>query len=322
MRSSFALIAIALAACGNSDHAADLGLDEGMPDFAPSCLCAMHTQFVIDSMRVPKSNSEFAVDLNGDGTPDDQLGTIAGALEIENLDPQVSVDDALANGTEVVLIEERSDGEVTSANAITMFERGDAMNPDAGTNYVIDSSISPSSLVGAIDASVFQSTPPAMNDLTLTLPIPLFEGVAPLVLTLHGARVRYTNATGALTLGQINGAITKQDMDTIVVPAVAQILTNKLHDPATSASTKQQIKSTFDIGDGNGGNCTNPDGSVSMPNDGAIGACEVLSVMIIANLLSPDVQLFQNGAYAPNPANAKKDSVSVGLGFTARSATF
>jgi hypothetical protein len=54
-----------------------------------------------------------------------------------------------------------------------------------------------------------------------------------------------------------------------------------------------------------------------------IDICEVATSGLIQNVLAPDVQMFDAaGNYHPNPTNANKDSLSIGLGFTAVPATF
>jgi hypothetical protein len=65
-------------------------------------------------------------------------------------------------------------------------------------------------------------------------------------------------------------------------------------------------------------------GTCAQAGDGVISTCEVATNSIIKNILAPDVQMFSNDGltYAPNPANTHKDSLSVGVGFTAVKATF
>jgi hypothetical protein len=44
---------------------------------------------------------------------------------------------------------------------------------------------------------------------------------------------------------------------------------------------------------------------------------------IVANVLAPEVEIIdQDGAYAPNACNTKKNALSVGIGFTAVAASF
>src|SRR5262249_51849718 len=83
-----------------------------------------------------------------------------------------------------------------------------------------------------------------------------------------------------------------------------------------------QILALFDLGDQNNRPCTNDDGSQSAPGDGRIGVCEAALNPIIQTLLQPDVQLYQNGVFRPNPANTAKEAVYVGLQFSAVPARF
>jgi hypothetical protein len=53
-----------------------------------------------------------------------------------------------------------------------------------------------------------------------------------------------------------------------------------------------------------------------------ITAAEVRSNVLIGNVLAPDVQVYQDGAWQPRPGGATKDALSVGLGFTAVKAQF
>ena len=51
--------------------------------------------------------------------------------------------------------------------------------------------------------------------------------------------------------------------------------------------------------------------------------CCVRQNSIIMNVLAPDIQVYDaNGNYAPNAHNATKDSLSIGIGYTAVQASF
>jgi hypothetical protein len=56
--------------------------------------------------------------------------------------------------------------------------------------------------------------------------------------------------------------------------------------------------------------------------DHIIDVCEVQTNTLLKNIFAPDVQMFQNGVYKPNPSNTTKDSISIGVGFTAAPASF
>src|SRR5438046_8469232 len=58
---------------------------------------------VANALTVPQEKSMFAMDLNGDGKLDNQLGNIIGALAAQNLDPQMGVNDSITAGSVVLL---------------------------------------------------------------------------------------------------------------------------------------------------------------------------------------------------------------------------
>src|SRR5690242_13405889 len=61
-------------------------------------------KYVVNSLQVPMSRSDFAIDLNGDGHVDNQLGNIIGALSAQNFDVQTQVDDSVKAGRVILLI--------------------------------------------------------------------------------------------------------------------------------------------------------------------------------------------------------------------------
>jgi hypothetical protein len=139
------------------------------------------------------------------------------------------------------------------------------------------------------------------------------DAMVPVDLVAGHLQFTLSPSTGAPMAGQLNGAIKKNDIQAVVVPAAAQSLDQIVTANPTSMQS-QQLLQIFDIG------CM---ATPSFKSDGHIEACEVSENSIIKNVLSPDVQLFDAaGNYAPNPANTNKDALSVGLGFMAVKATF
>src|SRR4051812_2571957 len=55
-------------------------------------------KFVADTLSVPQSRMDYALDLNGDQKADNQLGNIIGALTQQGLDTQKGVNDAVTGG--------------------------------------------------------------------------------------------------------------------------------------------------------------------------------------------------------------------------------
>ena len=324
----FSLVSIlpfTLAACGGSDSG-DCTASAG----------ANKSQYVVNTVLVPQQRQDYAIDLNGDGRVDNQLGNIIGALTGQGLKVQDGVDMALKDGTLILLMSESSaDASFQSDScASTTLQLGQSVtNPDfsGSGHFTVDSSQQGGTFSGPIKAGKFASAPPATtkHPVTVTIQLPLVAGAAPVQLKVIGAHVQYTrDSTGKITGGQLNGAIKSSDVQSAIIPNVAQLLTNKLQNDNPQTSTDMQIASIFDNGGKadpscTDGTCKNPDGTCAVKGDNKIDTCEVSTAGLIQNVLAPDVQMFDaSGNYAPNKANTMKDSLSVGLSFTAVGATF
>ena len=356
-----AATAVVCLGCGgnddNNEGAPDLatatGADLGMPadlaqpgavdlafgsDTDGSVACtpaagATAARYVWNAMTVPLTASDFAYDLNGDGRADNQLGNIAGALAGQGFDLQAGIDGAITGGQSITLVDEQSTDPTfgSDACAATDVVPGVAMAaPDFSGNgrFTIDGTVAPGHFFGPIASGAFVSQPPPAQArvpvVVHKLMLPLF-GVTP--VDVYGARIQYVRAaSGQLGGGQLNGAIRQEDIQTKVVPAVAALFNQKVTaDPTSSGS--MQLLSIFDNGGtanaACGATCKNLDGSCAAAGDGQISDCEVGTNGIIKNVLAPDVQMFDAaGNYHPNPLNTKKDSLSVGVGFTAVPALF
>jgi hypothetical protein len=254
-------------------------------------------------------------------------------LSTQNANPQPTADSAINSGADIMLLDaESADPTFTSDGcAATTFYNGvDMATPDfsgAGT-FTVDSAVPSTFFSGPLAAAQFSSLPlPPVQRIPerLNLKLVLF-GVTPVVL--WGAHLQWTYSGGRLATGQINGAITNHDVQYVLVPSLAAQYDQQIQNDPNSILSKQ-LEGLFDVGDSNGGNCTNLPGIVNTngttfgaPNDGYIAVCEVADNAIIRNVLAPDVQLFQNGVYSPSAANAAKDSFSVGMAFTAVPASF
>ena len=262
------------------------------------------SQFVATKLTLPKNATTAAFDLNGDGTADNRLGNIIQAVTALNLDPQSAADTSVMTGALILLIGETSTDATgqEAKNAGTKVTLGlkpaTAPKFDGTDTFTVDTSTQAAQFYGNITAGVFTSNNPATtkNPVTLTIALPLVEGQPALKLPVTAGHLTFKRGTdGKITGGQLNGAIKKEDVDGVIIPAVAGLITAQLQAPMPSASLKM-----FD---------TNMDGTVS--------ADEIKNNALIANFLAPDVQIFQGGVYSPNPQNAMKDSLSLGLSFEA-----
>jgi hypothetical protein len=292
-----------------------------------------HAKRVINQLTLPQQRADFAIDLNGDGRTDNQIGNIVAALSSQGVNPQTGTDAAIASGSDIMLLDVES-GDATFTNdsctSTTYYNGVNMASPDfsgAGT-FTIDNSIPSTFFSGPLAASRFSSTPlpPAQTvPERLSIQLLLFGSAR---VTLWGAHIQWLYSGPNLTAGQIHGAITFNDVEYVLVPTLAANLNQQIQSAPNSANSKQ-IEALFDTGgspDPNFGACgvycKGEDGQCGVPNDAVIQVCEVATNGIIKTILAPDVQMFQNGVYAPNPANTFKDSLSVGLGFTAVPASF
>lgn len=217
-----ALVPMSLVACGGSS---------GQP--TPT---GMHYHFVANKVFVPTSSTEsreYGLDLNGDGTVDNQLGATLAALKSQGgFDVQSTIDKAVADGSIILLVDFQSNSFTSSAGAgIQVFLGNNPMpapcngSADTVCGHHLDGTgsfgIDPNSpknaaLAGKIVGGVFNGGP---GDLSLQ--IALGSGSSPIQLNLIGARARVSgiSATGIMS-AILAGAVTKDDIDTKIIPAI------------------------------------------------------------------------------------------------------
>jgi hypothetical protein len=332
MISLLSLIPLTFAACGgDSSSSGDCKASGG----------TNKAQYVTNAVMVPEQRSDFAIDLNGDGRVDNQLGNIIGALEGQMLHVQDGVNQAVTDGTLIVLMSETSSDSTfqTDSCATAQVQVGQPIVAPATPDYsgsghfTVDSAQMGGTFNGPIKVGKFSSAPPATTKtpVEVDIKLPLIAGADPVTLKVNGAHLQFTrDSSGKITGGQLNGAIKNSDVQTLIIPNVAMLLTKKIADDMAAgplSSGDMQILSIFDNGGKadascSAGTCKNPDGSCATKGDNKIDICEVSTAGLIQNVLAPDVQMFQNGQYKPSKDNTMKDSLSLGLAFTAVGASF
>jgi hypothetical protein len=330
------LVPLMFAACGGDSGSGDCTSTGG----------TNKAQYVTNAVMVPEQRSDYAIDLNGDGRVDNQLGNIIGALEGQNLKVQDGVNTAVTDGTLIVLMSEnstdaafQSDSCATATVNVGQSIVAPALPDYSGMgHFMIDSGQQGGMFNGPIKAGKFASSAPATTKtpVSVTIKLPLVAGADPVKLQVIGAHLQFTRgADGKITGGQLNGAIKESAVQMDIIPNVATLLSNKLMNDMPQTSADMQIASIFDTGgkiDPADTTCTagckNPTygarpGMCAAAKDNIIDTCEVSTAGLIQNVLAPDVQMFDaSGAYAPNSANTVKDSLSLGLSFTAVGAVF
>jgi hypothetical protein len=335
MISLLSILPLTFAACGGSSGTTPP--PTGSADCTPTN-GSNTALYVTNTVTVPQTKADFAIDLNGDNHADNQLGSIVSILKTESLSVQDGVTMAVAAGTLVILGTESSTDATfqTDSCATTKIQLGNstATPPkyDGTDTFTVSTSAAPGTFNGPITGGKFKSNDPRTTKapVSLTILLPLIAGATPVELDVEGAQLTYTrDAAGAVTGGELHGFLTQTSVQNKVVPNVAALLTSKVGE-ANPTSTDMQIGSIFDTGGTPpatggtcGATCANPDGSCAVAGDKKIDICEVSTNNLIQQVLAPDIQMFDaQGNYSPTPANTKKDSLSLGLGFTFAKATF
>ena len=255
---------------------------------APLSDVARSLSFIVDSISLPHSRSDHAVDLDGDGAPDNQLASIVSALMAQAIDVQSSIDSGLATAAEVIVLQvdtERDDLRSDQRADVTIAMGNRA---EGGTN-----TIGPvAKLCGRLAGGRFEASLPGLAAATIELPIPSFGGGSRR-LPLRAAAIAFDLASdeSRLSDGRLSGAVDGNAVLAIVAPLLAAQFTAILTDQAES-DTAKNITALLDRGG------VAPDGSVSQAGDGVVDATEVMSSPLVRALLTADIRLADTGARA------------------------
>ncbi len=319
-RSSILLLATATAlsvgACGGSSSGDDV--------MTVNPLGTPHT-YVVNSVILPTKAGEgakYGLDLDGDGNVDNALGSILSALTAAassgSLNLQGSIDDTVNQGKIILLANLKATAlDMATGVALQVYVGAnpstqpctDPANPttatcgkhlDGATTFGIDpTSPMDAQIVGKIIGGQFTGGPG-----TVTLEITLSATVgAPIQLNLIGARAKLPGITDGMigsdnSPGIIAGAITQNDLDMKVLPAVHDTVAGQIardctmltHPPDCGCtSTGATVISLFDK---------------PPTQDCMVTLDEIKNSDLIKTLLAPDVMI------SGTPA------LSVGVGVT------
>lgn len=260
----------------------------------------------------PANNSEAlqaAIDLNGDGTPDNQFAQVLIVLGSVGLDFGAPV-----TSGEVVYLMRVTSSDANFQNDAAALGEWVVGQPTApvppdfsgGGSFQIAPGVAPGRFTAPLAAAAFVSANPATTVAPVEVPFELWLGDN-YFIPLRGSRLAFTVSPGGLTNGQLNGSISEDDVQAIVIPGFAAYFNQIV---AAGGPTAMTLLGIFDTGCNGVG-----------ANDGMIAVCEVANNSLIETLFRPDVDIYApNGDYAPNPANTDPDSLSFGLRFTAANA--
>jgi hypothetical protein len=317
--------ALAVVGCGGGDD--DGGDDVNQMEEDPAG--TDHT-YVISELKVPGSANEatqLGLDIDGNGQADNALGGLLAALAGQaDLDLDGTVNGQVSEGG-IVLLANLKATDLANATGVGLHVYlGDAAtampepctNPDdpetCGQHLMGDGMFDVAmdygaKVVGTTVNGVFTGGPG-----TITIELALADA-ATVPINLIGARATASVSASGLTSGKIGGALREDDIHNELIPAVADLIASLLVSsecdgtPADGCcpadSTGAQVLTFFD---------DNED-------------CEVTTAELEANSLisstigNPDLDLFDGDTFRPRQ-DGVKDSLSLGIGFTAVSGTF
>lgn len=330
-------------ASGDMKAGTDLAASDMKPalDSGPAYTCrgtdapGMTYKLVTDSLVLPKTSGTrtYTYDFDGDGKLENKLRNLIQVVALAGLDLQTPVDAAVASGATLQLASlTTSDLTTSSCSGVLLVPAKPTLSPPKfdGTDILDKVMSSPSTLIGAIAAGKFSTK--ASKDLLAAedspIELSLSLGGMTLTLPLHGLQVEGTlERTGTLVRikdGVLHGVISATDLDMRLVPAIADQVTRLINSDPMS-STTMTIISLFE----NMANavtktkCMTP----SMCCKTSPATCVILpqevKLSLIGSVLTPDVEVFDGGgAWKPVPGGRSPNAMTLGVGFTAVTASF
>jgi len=328
---------LSLVACGSSGDDDDDIVGGECYNNPAACVDDTGTdyKYVADSLTMPTSATQaqqLGLDLDGDpqGRPDNALGQILSTLASQgDVDLQTSVDEQVLDGGLILLMNLRTTGFSTAPDAGAWILLGDNPSPEPctdpldiltcgkhldgnGSFDVAADSPRDAVLNGDIVAGTLKGGP---GKVTLELSL---GDVAGITVNLIGARVEVGVSETGLTSGKIGGAVTEEELNNSVLPAIVDVMAESIGDDCmgtppnccTEGSTGETLVDLFDNCDADSTSC-----------DCAVDLNELKTNDLISSLLAPDVDLLdENGNFNPRKDEVK-DALSLGIGFTAVGAT-
>ena len=323
-----------------------------------------HYHTVANTVLVPTNNTqarEFGLDLNGDGTVDNQLGMVLGTLAGMGFDIQGTINKAVAEGSVTLLVDYQGKDFTNTAKAGVAILLGQNAMPaacNASETYKCMTSAGSACTSGSgctcsgcghqfagtasfdlASGQMLQQLPgPTVNGTfnggpgAIVLQIALASAM-PITLDLIGARAQASMISGTaigMTSGTapnitttggaiLGGALTQDDLNTKVIPAIQQQLVPIIQRDCCGAATSPGGATCNPLSTGSNANCGCIDGSTGKtvlglfdnnPKDCMVSVMEIQMNSLIQSLLAPDVTI--NG----------KPALSLGIKVTTVGATY
>lgn len=338
-----AVLVLALAGCGDdgggttTDAASNIDApvgadavpsDASYADASAACLApnlpgGTNYQFVADTITIPTMGnqaSQFALDIDGNGSGDNQLGEVIVLFSAQaDLGIQTSVNDQVSGG-QLLYIANIDAADVTDTASADLnmwlgedcdFPRNPADNFSGSELFQVTGTSPTNNMVaGPIASGVMDFGP---GNMSLVVPI---TGVGNIVLPLWGARITGDLTATTITNGIMGGGIKDEDVQNILIPALAQTIALQVSENCTGTMTPDCMCDP----NSSGQDLVN---LLDSSGDCQISLDEVRN-SLIGSLLAPDIDLFDsnNGDAFDPMKDGIKDSLSLGVGFTMLGAQF
>ena len=287
-----------------------------------------YNHFVTDTVTVPTTSAQaqqYGLDIDGDPNHrvDNALGGILASLSAlpgGGFDIQMSVDEAINMGTLVILHSIRTDdATLTSDGSVSwnvyfgeVMPVTDPPNFNGTGNFAIQAGSPTNAMVtGKLIGGSFKGGPSNVS-IQLTL-----VGSEPIRLNMIGARIEGLVSAGPparCTEVKLGGAVTQDDLNTTLLPTIADLLTQQYSDVDCDLG--------LCAGTGTKPTCCTIDSQFDTTDDNTITVAELTAHPAVSAILTPDVDLLDaDGNFNPND-DGEPDSLSLGLKFSCVSGNF
>lgn len=281
----------------------------------PKASTGVTYQFVVDNILLPSTKGQYATDLDGNGTVDDQLGGLLSELGSVT-GGSTGVGGSVSAGSLVLLHEVIADDLTNDPEVSWQLYEGMPQGAPVfdGTGAFTVAPISPRDdiMTGAITGGVFQAVPHPDIKFVFAL------GSEQLLLDIRAASITGPISTAGCNPSnpmRFTGGITEADFDTKILPLVADAINGVLRNDCSLAPGASRCGCPiFNLLD-----------SLILSLDTS-GDCNVTTQELLtgptASMFAPDADLFDaNNRFQPG-ADGVLDSLGLGFAFTCVGATF
>jgi hypothetical protein len=293
------------------------------------CTGGTDRQFVLDLVQFPKVVTDFSIDLNGDGIPDNKFVHFVASVQQYGFNLATNLEASVLGGFIVFLMDVPPPGERGTPAA--MFNGLPTGMPDfSGMGTFLANVMEPAAVFpGARQSGAYEFfATPGTPLPVFKVAISAFNSKAKLEIPFRCVHMRLEVVDDTHIQGQIQGAVKHSDLADSFNCQVAHMLDDEInHDPNLPTALKTDIIQLWDNGGANGQACISTDNKTNVPDgkpgDGHIAPCEMLADPGWTSAFATDLQLFgPKDVYLPQSKTGDADSLSFGLAFTAVPAKF